>query len=101
MIVELVLPDWVKGRRISVLAGVEQVAMKDRDGPWMIKAERCQLCGKCCGKCPDLEEREGYRQGNGEWAKMCKHNEGRPYSCCVDDGSRTIEGCSIRWEEVK
>ena len=101
MRVELDLPDWVKDKRISILAGMEQVAEKFHDEPWKIKTARCQLCGECCDDCPDLEEREGYKQSNGEWAKMCRHDVRRPYSCCIGDGHGVAKNCSIKWEEVK
>lgn len=100
MRIVLDLPDWVQDRRISILAGMEQVAEKLPGQPWMMKVARCQLCGVCCADCEHLKEREGYRQGNGEWARMCELNVRRPYSCCIGDGHGVAEGCAIKWEEA-
>ena len=101
MRIEFDLPDWVEGKRISILAGIEQVAEKIGDGPWRVKVARCSMCGRCCQDCSELEVREGYKQPNGEWAKMCKHNERRPYSCCIGDGHGMVPECSIKWETIE
>ena len=91
------LPDWVDERHIRVFAGIEQVARKLKDQPPEVKVVRCALCGKCCPNCDYLEERHGYKQPTGEWAKMCSLNEDRPQSCGNSDGFP--EDCQITWEK--
>jgi len=100
MRVVLDLPDWVEETRLSILAGIEHVARKRPGEPWEVKTARCSMCGACCKDCPDLEERQGYKQPNGEWAKMCKWNAARPYHCCIGDGLKTTDKCTIRWGKV-
>lgn len=92
------LPDWAEGKNIRVFAGIEMVARVMVGRPPEIKVVRCGLCGKCCGDCEHLKERQGYKQPNGEWAMMCSLNEDRPQGCAHCDGFS--EECQIRWKEL-
>jgi len=95
------IPDWAvplieDGRDVYLYAGIEPIARKLPGQPVETKINQCALCGKCCGTCPDLEERQGYKQPNGEWAMMCKWNEARPHSCSKGNGTKGE--CSIVWD---
>lgn len=95
------LPDWVEERNVYIFAGIEQVARKLKGQPLEVKIARCGLCGKCCGNCKDLEERQGYKQPNNKWAVMCKLSEARPFNCCTSDGVGMVKECFIEWEKVE
>ena len=111
MKVKLKLPDGYEHRHIRIFAGIEEIARQLKGEKWEIKTGRCSMCGKCCmnvndnwrhgreanGWCSQLAVREGYRQGNGEWAVMCKLDAGRPFYCCNGDGLDVVPDCTIKW----
>lgn len=83
-------------RRISILAGVEEVARKMPGGPWQVKVGHCQFCGVCCGDCEHLVIKEGYPGPDG-WARMCALGWDRPTACTLGDDEGE-EHCSIVWK---
>ena len=91
MRVELDLPDWVEGRSIHILAGIEEVAHKLSGESWQIKISRCSRCGKCCGNCKYL------RYDANEF--RCSLGVKMPYECCVSDG--VLENsCTVKWQSL-
>lgn len=90
MRVELDLPDWVMGRRLIILAGMEEVAHKMPRKSWQVKVNRCVNCGKCCKDCEYLESYPGNK-------KICRLAKGLgiPYHCLIGDG--WPEECNITW----
>jgi hypothetical protein len=100
------LPDWAKGRNMRIFAGIEEVAHKYVDKPWMIKTTRCDMCGKCC-----MDVTDQWKYGKDEktgWCKRLIHyaNEyrcgsigGRPFYCSAGD-SADEDYCCIEWKVV-
>lgn len=106
MKIELELPKWADERNIYILAGIELAAYKVRGKKWLVKTERCNMCGKCCfnvkgryplpairGQCPHLVKEVG---DNDRW--LCGLGANRPFGCCI--GVTNEEYCSERFEEV-
>ncbi len=49
MKIELELPDWTKGRKLRIFAGIEALANYcPKEKAWFVKTVRCTICGKCC-----------------------------------------------------
>lgn len=91
MRVELDLPDWVEGRSIHILAGIEEAARKLPGKPWQVKTGRCSRCGKCCDDCPYLKyDANEYR---------CSLGVKMPYECCISDGVLE-KNCAIKWQDL-
>lgn len=88
MHVELDLPDWVDGRHIHILAGIEECARYAPDKGWQVKKSRCVQCGKCCRDCEHLK---AYPVGR----FICELGTRRPYDCCIGDGWENE--CAISW----
>lgn len=88
------LPNWVEGRRITILAGMEEVAHKIPGKPWEIKIKRCTNCGKCCRNCEYLEDYPVDK-------KICglAKKRGIPYHCLVGDG--WLQECNITWRNLE
>ena len=102
--IELELPDWADERGISVMAGIELVAYKLPDKPWMIKTSRCSQCGRCCkrlndnfifsvegGRCVHLEKRSA------ESKYLCGLGVYRPIGCSTGR-ARSIPECTEKFE---
>ena len=102
------IPDWAEGRKITILAGIECLAIYspvESSEYVKIKENRCIQCGKCCrwkhgipipyfdpegtGICDHLVKEVG---NNDRW--ICKIARNRPYSCSSDPPEH-YEGCSI------
>ena len=104
MKIKIDVPDWANdGRTIRILAGIEEVAKRLKDGTWMIKVSRCVRCGKCCMNVPK-EWPRGEKDGNCKHLQfyaneyLCDLGSHRPFSCCTGDGWE--EECSMEWEKV-
>ena len=93
MRIELDLPDWVEGRRLIILAGMEEVAHRMPGRTWKVKTERCVNCGKCCKDCEHLEFYPPDKYVCGLAKGM-----GIPYHCLVNDG--WPEECNIAWQDL-
>jgi hypothetical protein len=104
MKITLDLPDWTHERNIYVMAGIEVVARRHKDGPWEIKTGRCSMCGACCSKlgpghpfpviegtCIHLAKEVG---DNSRW--LCSLGDARPFSCSIC--APTVKGCTIRYQ---
>jgi hypothetical protein len=110
MQVILDLPDWVQERHISIMAGMELVAYKPYQAPWMIKTVRCNNCGWCCENPPKGAVPVGpdgacvYLEAFGI-KKECSLGLARPWHCCWPDPHLTrhpeaMEHCCIRYVEA-
>ena len=99
------LPDWTKGRRITVFAGIESVIKREND-IWYKKTSRCIRCGKCCMDVPDGwihgKDKDGDCQHLIYEANeyLCGLGIKRPYACCIGDGHDMNVDCSIVWEKI-
>lgn len=91
-----------KVRRIAVLAGVEEVARREK-GIWYIKTAHCARCGECCKRVPPH-----WRHGLSEegFCKFLKH-DGQLYYCdlefpfgCLTGDCAGEDYCSVTWEKV-
>lgn len=97
MKIELELPDWVNERAIHILAGIERVAYKLPWACWMVKTNRCSMCGECCRKidCPYLEKEPG---NNDRW--RCSLGTKRSYDCCTSRPKK-MKNCTIKFKKVE
>lgn len=111
MKIEVEIPDWAAEARITILAGIECVAVKDSFNDfWLVKDARCNRCGECCldnpntpfgvddeGKCVKLYKDED----RGEYWCMAKSQ--RPYNCCLDPTEQEMKNldCCITYKRVK
>lgn len=106
MKIEIEIPDWPGcDRRVTrIMKGIEQIAYKYPDQPWMIKSGRCGQCGKCCqslsdhhmfpvesGQCSFLVP----EPGTDLW--RCGLLVHRPYGCCVTEPEN--EECTSKYKE--
>jgi Fe-S-cluster containining protein len=107
MKISLDLPAWADERNIYVMAGIEVVARKHKDGPWEIKTGRCNMCGLCCsnlgpghpfplidGRCIHLAKEVG---DNTRWLCSLRHN--RPFNCSIS--APIVEYCPIKFRTVE
>ena len=92
MKIEMELPDWVEGKHIYIMAGIELVAYKYLNQPWKMKSSRCSMCGKCC-------EKNGckYLINDGD-KKICSLGSGRPFSCSV--GITDLDNCTEKYDTL-
>lgn len=91
--ITFVLPDWAVGRRVVVLAGMEEVAHKEPGGPLMVKVSRCSRCGLCCDGCEHLIDTPG------EETKMCDMGDQMPTACASSDGHGAhVLSCTVKWK---
>lgn len=90
MKINLEIPDWVDGKHLYIMAGIELVAYRFLDGKWRVKTSRCSMCGKCCKRlnCEHLKM-DGDKY-------ICDHGLARPFSCCV--GIVQPEGCTEKYD---
>lgn len=103
MKIELELPDWTEGRTISILAGMEMVAIKPPNLPIKVVTQRCTNCGKCCksktgGAWPLGSEKDecSYHKVDSTGLSQCSLGMYRPLGCCLDPyrGGETF--CQIK-----
>lgn len=110
MKIDLDLPDWVEGKHLYVMAGVELVAYKYLDQPWQMKTGRCNMCGKCCENLGEVSDMSKVVNGtcinlkqDGD-KKVCGLGIDRPFSCCAyicTNLSQVKEGeCAETFKEV-
>ena len=104
MKIVLDIPDWVEGKHLYVMAGIELVAYKYLHQPWKVKTSRCNLCGKCC---MDFKsETKGYQIVGGRCVHLepdgdkwvCSLGANRPWSCCVGVAPKGIPKCTEKFE---
>ena len=104
--IELELPDWVEGKHIYIMAGIELAAYKHLNKPWKVKTGRCNMCGKCCmnfkrdrdtfprikdGKCEFLIP-------DGKDKKVCGLRFNRPWVCSVATRPENVPECTEKFE---
>ena len=87
-------------RKISILAGVEEIA-KRINGIWYVKTAHCVRCGECCKRLPAHWKHGLNEEGVCKFLK--KDSEG--YVCtyefplgCVRSDAAGTEYCSVIWE---
>lgn len=107
MKIELEIPDWATETRLLIIAGNECVAHKrPQDNHWLVKEERCDLCGKCClsggisafgttddGLCVKL------KKIGGKWE--CTAGLDKPIRCTIDPNIAGYKACGITHKKVK
>jgi hypothetical protein len=109
MKIELELPDWVEGKHLYITAGIELVAYKYLNTPWMMKTGRCDMCGKCCmnfgevtGDLREMVDETGnckYLISDGDkW--VCLLGSSRPWSCSVVATPKNVPECTETFKEV-
>lgn len=112
---EIDLPTWTDERRISIIAGQEPIAFRERvvakdktvTYKWLVKTDRCNLCGKCC-----MNLREDHIWGVDENGTCIRLVEGSPgeYYCdpnkggmpwdCLRGDHRDKDYCTVDYEEI-
>lgn len=91
MRIEIDIPDSAGDQCIRVLSGVETMAFKPVDKPWMIKKTRCARCGFCCQGCEYLDFQDGIA--------VCGRGLSRPFNCIVEISG--FKNCKTEYEECK
>lgn len=106
------LPEWSDQKQtLRIMAGVELVAFKLPDAPWLMKVGRCNMCGKCCmnfrpekhifpvveGRCIHLKKEVG---NNPRW--LCALSTMRPFGCSVGLGRDRVSDsiCTEEFESI-
>lgn len=102
--IELELPDWVEGKHIYIMAGIELAAYKHLNKPWKVKTGKCNMCGKCCeditGKFPPSKEGTCiYLENDGKDKKRCSLAINRPFRCCIGT-SNNVKECTEKYDTV-
>lgn len=104
MKIELELPDWADERTLFVMAGLEMVAFKEPNKPWMIKTGRCSQCGRCCKR---LNDRFVFPVEDGRCVHLVKRPAENKYLCglgfyrpigCSTGRPRSIPECTEKFE---
>lgn len=108
--IKVEIPKWARERHIYVMAGIECLAVKPKDGPLYVKVERCNQCGRCCmnlgaaghafpvigGRCAYLREEPGTTD-----KFRCALGVYRPHICNVGyEPFPKIEGCAMKMEKA-
>jgi len=101
--ITLEVPDWVEGKHLYLMAGIELVAYKYLKQPWKIKTSRCNMCGKCCMnfKNDSKEIKNGrciYLKQNGK-KYVCSLGVSRPWRCSVAAMPKNIPGCTEKFKD--
>ena len=111
MKITIEIPKWAERRDIVVMAGIEGLAVKRCDDPYIyVKTDRCNNCGKCCraphiaGAFP-LDGQGNCIQQIGK-SFECGLRVDRPRVCCYSDPviakkKDAEDFCSIRYKKIK
>jgi hypothetical protein len=87
MMLNIDLPDWIEGKELFIMAGMETVAHKHIGKEWMVKTSRCSSCGACCENLPikgvDGEKGVCNYLVSVDGKRICELGICRPFFCCV------------------
>lgn len=115
MKIEVEIPDELvrEGQNLFIFVGMEHVAVKRPDRPWVVKDQRCSMCGSCCesthvrgmslpvkdGKCAFLKPHPTEEFAE-KGMRICSWRNNRPFNCCI--GSPRMEPkCTVTWKEAE